>query len=335
MRKIVHTLPFIVLLLWLTACGVPGDKARISGEFDHLTTALLYLYSQEGEIAGIDTVNIEKGAFSIDLPLDRPALLTLMFPNFSKRYLIAVPGEEVRVSGDANHLQQVAITGTEENDALTNFREQNLKRPEGDQRLAAAQFIRDNAGSLASVALFREYFVEAGQTDVNTTKALLGTLQKAQPETRALKATAAFFSPVIGTSVGALLPDFTAQTADGRTVRRADFLGKNLLIVFTAGWNPNSYLMNRRVRDIERTMGSAVRTLVVSLDLSREMLTQQRRTDSISAPVLYDGKGMESPLLTTFGIRFIPGNLLVNAQGRIVARDIPEDRLKEEVTRIR
>lgn len=53
------------------------------------------------------------------------------------------------------------------------------------------------------------------------------------------------------------------------------------------------------------------------------MLRSELRIDSLtSAPVICDQQAFQSSLFTTLGIHYVPSLMLVDAQGRILQRDI-------------
>ena len=177
-------------LLLLAACGTPKDRARIEGSISNVRDAEFYVYSEDGAFDGIDTIRIENGEFTYERPLQAPAVLTLLYPNFSRTYVVAEPGRTVSIKGDAARLGEADITGTEENELLTAFRQRNAGKKPADLLLAASDFVRSNARTLAAVAVFRKYFADAEAPDAPTTRSLLGELRRAQPRNAALAALA-------------------------------------------------------------------------------------------------------------------------------------------------
>lgn len=315
----------------LTACGLPKDKARIEGSFKHLRQAEFLLYADNGAFALADTLHVADGEFSRTLSLNAPAIATLLFPNFSTVDVVLTPGEAVKVKGDAANLAELTVSGGEDNEWLTDFRLKNRQKPENDVRLAAAQFIGDHPETLAALALFRRYFLSVKTPDFRTARDLLQKLKQAQGNRPAFLHTERLATNLLAAAVQQPLPDFTATTLNGRTVRRADFAGSPLLVAFVATWEGNATTFYRKVRQLERAEGNRCRLLVVSLDVDTERCRRQAAQDSLQSPVVCDGRGFDSPLARTFGVRYVPGNLLVGSDGRIVARDVPIDELETRV----
>ena len=80
--------------------------------------------------------------------------------------------------------------------------------------------------------------------------------------------------------------------------------------------------------------GNRVGAVVLSMDLDRKGCKEQMERDSISAPVICDGKAFQSKAAQTLGLRYVPGNLLVNAEGRVVAATLTSRRDGETPRRI-
>ena len=147
-------------------------------------------------------------------------------------------------------------------------------------------------------------------------------LKKAQPKSKALTYLDNFYRPIFQNGVGCKLPDFTAETLDGRTVRMADFRGKQLAIVCLGMWQGESRTFLRQLRKkLEQSRGKW-EYLVVSMDVDREVLRNRLKTDSINYPIVCDRKAFESPLVQKLGLHYVPSCMLVDAEGTIVQRDV-------------
>lgn len=79
-----------------------------------------------------------------------------------------------------------------------------------------------------------------------------------------------FFRPIFQNGQGQQLPDFTAETVDGRKVSASDYRGKRLVIACVGSWQSDSRPMLVQLRRKLRTLGGKWQCLVVSLDVDRE-----------------------------------------------------------------
>lgn len=322
MKKILRLICLAPALLALAACGPEQDRVRFEGKLDNITNADFFVYSEDGAFDGVDTIHIEDGKFVYERKIDSPILLTLLYPNYTQSYVIAEPGQTVKMKGDASKIGEAQITGTEQNELLTEFRQKHVSDPENNRRMAAAQFIRDHAATLAAVAVYRMYFADKNTPDPTAALQLLDVLKKAQPKERAVDYLDNFFRPVFENGVGQTIPDFSAETLDGRTVSAADYRGKRLLVACLGSWQPacRSFMLQLR----KRLAKSQTRweCIIVSMDVDREVLRSQLKNDSISFPVICDRKAFESPLVKQLGLHYVPSLMLVDEKGKILQRDV-------------
>ena len=322
MNRLLSLLASLTALVLLTACGPSKDKIRFEGTLNNISDAEFYVLSEDGAFTGIDTVKITDGKFTYERSLSAPAVLTLLYPNFTQTYIVAEPGQTVKMKGDAAKIGEAKISGTEQNELLSDFRLKHATDIATNQRLAAMQFITDNSHTLAAVAVFLKYFAKKQDADPHTALRLLDLLKAAQPKERAVKYIDQHYRPFFVNGKGEMLPDFTARTLDGRTVSSKDFRGRELIVVCMASWQSDS---RQLLRELHRKLkGSADKwqCLILSLDTDKAALRSELRIDSLVAPTVCDQRAFQSPLFTTLGFHYVPSLMLVDAQGRILQRDI-------------
>lgn len=324
----------LVAALLATACSAPKDKVRIEGKIEGIKQAEFYIYNDDKANPDIDTIRIEDGKFSYERVLGTPTVLTLLYPNFSQTYVVGEPGKVIRMKGNAAKLGEADISGSEENELLTDFRLQNANKKAGEAEMAAADFIRSHPKTLAAVAVFKKYFEHVETPDAKTALSLLDVLTREQPRNAPLAATARRLRPWLNNAAGQALPDFKVETLTGRTLTRADLSGHPALVVFWASWINASNEMTGRLKRIHRAHGNRLRILSVSLDTDLRACRRRAERDSTDALTVCDGKAFDSPMVETFGIRYVPGNLLIAADGRIIARDVPASKLEQDVERL-
>lgn len=328
-------MPLTVLLLTtLCACHTDGNKARFTGKLSNITEAEFYAYNEDGDFEKLDTIRIADGEFTYECQTSKPLLLTLLYPNFTQTYVILEPGKTVKMKGDAAKIGEASITGNDENELLSDFRQQTAGGNKRNNLAAASQFIRRNAGTLAAVAVFKKYFATDENPDAANALQLLDVLKKAQPHSRTITTMETHLRPRLTCSAGQKMPDFTATTLDGRTVRSADYSGKRLIVLACASWRMQSFTFLRRVRSMLKETGMQHwDCLIVSLDADTESFRRQVKNDSISSPMVCDGKAFASPLVGKLGITHVPSCMLVGANGKIIARDITDEKVLREKLR--
>lgn len=316
-------------LFLLTACGVSKDRSRFEGKLENITNAEFYAYSEDGAFDGIDTIRIQDGEFVYERKVMEPMLVTLLYPNFTQTQVILEPGKKIKMKGDAAKIGEAVISGTEQNELLTEFRLANLSAPESNRHMAAAQFVRANANTLAAVAVYRKYFAAQQQPDIKTALQLLDVLVKAQPKSRSVKYLDSFYRPIFENGVGEKLPEFTAETMGGHKVSSSDFKGKRLVIACVGLWQSESMEFMRRLHKRLKNSQKKWECLVVSMDVDREVLRDRMQRDSLNYTVVCDRKAFQSPLVQKLGLHYVPSCMVIDANGKILQRDVMDvDALK-------
>lgn len=317
--------PFIlslVLTALLAACGPGKDRARFEGKLANITDAEFYAYSEDGSFDGVDTIRIKDGEFTYERKLTAPTLVTLLYPNYTQTYVVLEPGKTVKLQGDAAKISTAQVSGTDDNELLSDFRAENADKPERKATLAAQSFVRDHPATLAAVAVFRKYFANVEKPDAATSLALLDALKRAQPKSRAVAYIDNFYRPIFANGVGSVLPQFTAETLDGRKVSNLDYHGKPLAILCVGTWQGESFPFLREALSRLRGSSTPWSVLIVSLDVDRSVLRDRFGTDTLGVPVVCDRQAFRSPLVSKLGLHYVPSCMLVDARGRILQRDV-------------
>lgn len=311
----------------LASCGVEKDRARFEGKISNVNNAEFYIYSEEGAFEGVDTIRIVDGEFVYERKALEPVLVTLLYPNFTQTHVILEPGKVVKMKGDASKLGLASITGSDQNELLTEFRQAHTDANSKNSQIAAEEFVRSHAKTLAAVAIYRRYFTDRKQVNSATALRLLDVLCKAQPKGREVEYINDFFRPIFQNSVGNPLPDFTVETLDGKKISSADYRGRNLVIACVGLWQKDSHRFVYQLKKQIKAAGKNWDCLVVSMDFDVKSLRNYIKRDSLDYNVVCDQQAFESPIVRQLGLHYVPSCMIVNAEGKIVQRDIMD--LKE------
>ena len=71
----------------------------------------------------------------------------------------------------------------------------------------------------------------------------------------------------------------------------------------------------------------------VSLDQDKDKLLDFIKANNMTWPQYFDGLGWENKLANQYGIESIPATILIDGQGKIIARDLRGEELKDAVTK--
>lgn len=102
-------------MLTLLSCSKHPGEVRIQGRFAHLEQGEFYIYSSDRELGRLDTVHIKDGEFAYTMPLQGSCILHLLYPNYSQLTFFAHDGDDLLIEGDARDLNNVEVSGSDDN----------------------------------------------------------------------------------------------------------------------------------------------------------------------------------------------------------------------------
>lgn len=319
MKRLIYIL---TLALVLVACGSRRGYFSLEGRLLNLNQGEFYVYSPDGVFDGVDTIKVEGGRFAYETPCKEEGTLVIVFPNYSEQPVFAEPGKTVTVKGSASHLKEIEIEGTDENKLMNAFRKQISQASPPEELKYAEQFIKNNPESAVSVYLLRKYFIIAENADLGKADNLIAIVYKAQPKNGNVARMLRYVKAAKQCAVGAGIPSFTAQDINGKAVSAASFRGKVAVVYTWANWNYESRNMRDRLRRLKEEYGDRLALIGINLDPSREACMRSLRNDSTSTITVCDQMMFDSPVLERFGFGGISENILFNAQGRVIERNL-------------
>ena len=308
MRK----LPLIcsLLVLLLAACGGKENPrvAHVSGEIKGLGDDTLYVLGMDRLFDRIDTLVVHGGKFSDTIPVDTLVGVRLLFGDGTAYPLYLDRRERIRISGSADRLQALQVTGSPLNEEQTAF-SQSLAELSATADTAvqrrAADFIRRHPASLVSLWLLEEYFVQVPDPDIDRIESLMELLEDHKK-----------------LSVGRSLPFIQTTDADGERIVRTQFKDQYLLLHVWASWDAASRAANDSLRALHRRQkrNKDFAMLGVSLDTDRAMWLDAVRRDTLEWTQGCDLHGWESDVVKKCYVYALPFNVLVNHGDKPYAR---------------
>ena len=104
----------------MVSCSTDDSHFQIDGRLLHLNQGEFYVYTPDGDNGKLDTIKVEAGRFSYEVPCRRPMTLMIIFPNFTEQPVFAEPGKTVEIRGSASNLKEMEVKGTDDNKLMTN-----------------------------------------------------------------------------------------------------------------------------------------------------------------------------------------------------------------------
>lgn len=328
MKRIVY---LFLLSILLVSCGERNGYFKIDGRLLHVNQGQLFVYSPEGVMNGLDTIQIKGGRFTYEVPCQFDGTLILIFPNYSTHVIFAEPGEAVEIKADASHLKEMEVKGTDNNELMGQFRKQTAMASPPEEVKLATQFVKNHPDSPVSIYITERYLVSNKRANLKETTELVKLMEKEQPENGALARLKQYLQGLQNGNVGQPLPKFTAKDLNGNIINSAKLKGKNTIICSWASWNDDS-------RDILMTLNSIAQkdstTIIgICLDPSPNEARRYIKENNIIFPNICDGEMLESKLIKTLGLTLIPDNIIAN-KGKITERRVSANMLRGRMIKL-
>lgn len=323
---------FFLLTLVMVDCGSRSGYFKFEGHLLNLNQGEFYVYSTDGVVQGIDTIKVEGGRFTYETPCDKAGTVIIVFPNQSELPVMAAPGKSVTISGDASHLKEIEVKGTDENKLMTAFRLQTASAIPQEADKHVAEFIKNNPKSLSAVYVLRQYVVSNSRFDPAEGLRLAEMVNKAQPENGNVARMVKFLKVAKQGKTGTAIPSFTAQDTKGKTVTAADLRGKIAVVYAWTTWDSESAGAVERLKRLLNGHESKLALVAISLDASRKAGSLRHMKDTTATVNICDQLMFDSPLLEKFALTGVRDNVLYNAQGRIIERGLA---IKELETKLK
>jgi len=136
-------------------------------------------------------------------------------------------------------------------------------------------------------------------------------------------------------AVGSVAPDFSANTPDGKTVSLKQSLGKVTIVDFWASWckpcreeNPNVVALYNELH------AKGLNIIGVSLDKEAAPWKEAIAKDKLAWNQVSNLKWWKEPIAATYGVQSIPATFILDASGKIVAKDLRGAELKAKVNEL-
>ena len=135
--------------------------------------------------------------------------------------------------------------------------------------------------------------------------------------------------------IGSAAPDFSAPSPEGKTVSLKQSMGKVTIVDFWASWckpcreeNPNMVALYKEFH------AKGLNIIGVSLDDDATKWKDAIAKDKLTWTHVSNLKNFEDPIATLYSIKSIPSTFILDASGKIVAKDLRGAELKTKVAEL-
>lgn len=348
---------FIIVLTFLST-GAYAQKTRVSGNITGLKDPnLVFMYFDSGSTKR-DTVAVKNGKFTWVAETPNPQRIYISFPQRVIEFY--VESGEIKITGNADALDKLKITGSKIQDEVDAFRKtykhitdqetplyENYNKGTKEEQIAleakleklgneikeiSNKYISSHPKSAYSVILISD---RATMGDYNEVKNIYDLLDPSAQQTTTGKLIAEQLILLKRSVIGEAMLDFTQNDTEDHPVQFAAFKGQYVLVDFWASWcgpcrgeNPNVLKAYDKYKDKNFTV------IGVSLDNKSEKWKKAIKDDNMPWTQLSDLKGWKNEVSTYYGIQGIPSNFLVDPQGKIIAKNLRGEALNQKLAEL-
>jgi peroxiredoxin len=132
--------------------------------------------------------------------------------------------------------------------------------------------------------------------------------------------------------IGTIAPDFSAPNPDGKVVSLKESKGKVTIIDFWASWckpcrqeNPNMVALYKEFHP------KGLNIVSISLDKKAEEWKKAIANDKLTWTNISNLKDFEDPIAVQYAIKLIPSTIIIDASGKVIAKDLRGAELKAKI----
>jgi peroxiredoxin len=139
--------------------------------------------------------------------------------------------------------------------------------------------------------------------------------------------------PIKKIQIGDELPALTLLDLDGKPIKLEDYKGKVLLLHFWATYHQPSLAEIPKLKELYEAFGKDGRIVMVGFALDQKPEVSKSYVSKNEIKWQQAFPGPKSNLFQELGLRNFPMYLVFGADGKLMAKEVPVDQLRNEIER--
>lgn len=325
---------------------IPLDTVKVeNGKFLFKGTATdpaIHFLSIEGKNDGKVFFILENG--EIDIKVDKDTLYKSVQSGTYNNEMLAEYYKTMEVVRKKDMAfrkknQAAIMQARQANDtAAVNKINKEYKEISKENETKSVEFIKNNPKAYINIFIMKQ-MMQMSEMDKAMLKKLFDGLDADVKKTKEGKELGEAFDKLekqqkgqANTEVGKMAPDFTAPNPEGKKISLKESLGKVTIIDFWASWcgpcrkeNPSVVAMYNELHS------KGLNIIGVSLDDKGDKWKEAIAADKLTWTHVSNLRKWEDPIAFQYGVGSIPATFILDASGKIVAKDLRGAELKAKV----
>ena len=371
--KLVKTLTIILLHISLMACTPQRDNnvvesaqpktepTILKGKVQNPQDGLVILYEiKDNQKFALDTLELDSnGAFDTKVTIKNTGFYLLNFFENQEKMLVLHPGESIEITADGSESEGFfEVKNSPDTDLLNEYmaldqelsNQMNIQRQaymEAEDKMQAGEnyniFVQEALGKIKAfiekadnsiVSVFPASQLNMDD-DLDYLAPLAERLYEKYPHEGMVANLKSKVDAVKNTAVGQMAPEISLNNPEGKEVSLSSLRGKYVLIDFWASWcgpcrqeNPNVVRMYEKYKD------KGFEIYGVSLDRDEAAWLRAIEKDGLDWVHVSDLNFWNSTVVPLYNIEGIPMTVLVDKEGKIIAKNLRGPSLEAKLSEL-
>lgn len=332
---------FFLSMLCASSIALAQGVVQITGNVTNSPSTTVLLQKIGSDISDSSKVD-DKGNFTFTSKINASDYYRLVFDNNRYVLLVLGVGDKLEISVDYNKLNSPNIKGSASSQLLyETFNtldsydiklDQYKKKIEEEKKKYIVELIKNNPSSLVNIMFLEQINVEENLPIV---KNAVEQMMKQHPDNKWVKEVNNKINGLASLGPGTEAPEINLPNPDGKNIALSSLRGKVVLIDFWASWcGPCRAESPNMVKLYNKFKSKGFEIYSVSLDKDKAPWLKAIKDDKLDWTHVSELKFWESQVVSLYKFDGIPFTVLIDKNGKIIAKGLRGDAIDSKLTEI-